>query len=99
MLHIREKITIDDIAGEVGLSSGYISNIFKQICGVSIIRYVNEMKLQLIQDLTLNTRATLADACAMIGIDDPYYASRMFKKYYGTTLRNIKSAKHESHNV
>lgn len=93
MSHIREKITIEDIANSVNLSCGYISNIFKQICGISIIRYVNEMKLQLIQDLTLNTSTTLAEACFMIGIDDPYYASRMFKKYYGTTLRNIKSSK------
>ena len=98
LLHIREKITIDDIADAVNLSSGYISNIFKQVCGVSIIRYVNEMKLQLIQDLTLNTSTTLAEACYMIGIDDPYYVSRMFKKYYGTSLRNIKYAKYKLDN-
>lgn len=94
-VHIKEKITIDDIAKSVNLSCGYISNIFKQVCGISIIRYINEMKLQLIQDLTLNTPTTLAEASFMVGIDSPYYASRMFRKYYGTTLRNIKATKYK----
>lgn len=93
MHHIREKITIEDVANYVNLSCGYTSNIFKQVCGITIIRYVNEMKLQLIQDLTLNTSSTLSQACEMVGIDDPYYASRMFRKYFGTTLHNIKASK------
>lgn len=92
-LHIREKIRAEDVAASVNLSYGYLSGIFKQILGVSMIRYINEMKLQLIQDLVLNTSATLAEACLMVGIDDPFYASRMFRKYYGTTLRNIKASK------
>ncbi len=94
ILHnISVKFSVSDIARSLGLSRGYLSNIFKSVSGTSIVRYINEVRLEIVKNLCLNESASLSEACASVGIDDPNYISRMFRKYYDTTLRDIKSSK------
>ena len=87
--HIAQKISVTDIANALGLSRGYLSEIFKTVCGTSIVRYINDVRLETVKNLVVKESATLAEACEHIGIDDPSYVSRMFKKYYGMSLTEI----------
>lgn len=92
LLNIGGKFSVSDIANALGLSRGYLSNIFKAASGISIVRYINEMRLEMVKNLCLNESASLSEACALVGLDDPNYISRMFRKYYDTTLTNIKAS-------
>ena len=42
--HIKERITIADLAAYTGLSESYLSRVFKQNLGVSISDYIREKK-------------------------------------------------------
>jgi len=87
--HIKDKITVNDIAQHLRISRGYLSEIFKTVCSVSIIKYINEARLETIKNIVLKEHASLAEACETMGIDDPNYVSRMFKKYYGMSLTEM----------
>lgn len=88
--HIREKFSVSDIADELMLSRGYLSNIFRAATGTTIVRYINEVRMQIVKSLVLNESATISEACAFVGINDPNYISRMFRKYMNTTITDIK---------
>lgn len=86
---IADKLTVADISNALGLSRGYLSEIFKSVCGISIVRYINDVRLEFVKNLVVKESATLAEACEHVGLNDPNYVSRMFKKYYGMSLTEI----------
>lgn len=44
--HIKERITIEDLACYTGLSQNYLSRVFKQNLGISISDYIREQKIE-----------------------------------------------------
>ncbi len=44
--HIKERITIQVLADHTGLSTNYLSRIFKQNLGVSVSDYIREQKIE-----------------------------------------------------
>ena len=87
--HISEKIYVEDIASAVGLSVGYLSNIFKKTTGQTLVEYINTVKLQRVRELRLTLGVTLKEAGKTVGFYDETYLSRLYKKYFGNNLSEI----------
>ncbi|MBO5269916.1 MAG: helix-turn-helix transcriptional regulator [Clostridia bacterium] len=85
--HFREKITVDDLAKHLGISSGYFHAIFKKETGMTVIGYLNRYRIGIAKQYLHDGRVTLAEAAAAVGIDDPAYMSRLFKKVEGVSFR------------
>lgn len=83
--HIGEKIYVQNIADELGISYGYLSKIFKEEMGMSLVDYINIIKVERIKELLINRDVSFEDAGASVGINDVKYLSRIFKKYTGIT--------------
>jgi len=89
--HTSEKIRVSDIAKHIGISEGYLSNIFKAVTGQTIIEYIIRVKLNCIKGYLLNENYTLKKAGENVGIYDENYLSKIFKKYTGMTVREYKA--------
>ncbi len=50
-MHITEPIHLSDAAGETGVSSAYLSTIFKKEIGYNFIEYVNLRKTELARQM------------------------------------------------
>ena len=83
----KTQITIEDIANYVGISAGYLHNIFKTVTNMSVIEYINLYKINLVKQFVKSSSLTLKEATYMVGFDDPAYMSRMFKKVTGMSFR------------
>ena len=83
--HITEPIVQRDVAVHLGISPEYLCALFKKAEGRSLIRMVNEIKLDNIRDLIRNKGLSLSQAAAQYGFSDPNYVSKLFRKYYDTT--------------
>ena len=92
--HIQQRIMVDDIAKAVELSPGYLSNVFKSVTGQTLTEYINRTKLQLVKELVLNGQMTFSQAGEYVGIYDSSYLSRLFRKYLGATIRELKGGEH-----
>lgn len=88
--NLKTKLTIKDIADYIGISEGYLSDIFHKLTGTTIIKYANKKRLEIAINLVKNESASLKEACNICGISDPNYLSRMFKKYMNTSISKIK---------
>ena len=91
--HLECKITVDEIASYLEISSGYLSYLFKNVADQTIIEYINTVKLNRVKEILTACRATLKEAGEAVGIFDENYLSRMFKKYTGMTVRDYKMLK------
>jgi len=81
--HLHSKITLEMIASEVNMTVSYLCRIFKQDSGKSIVQYMNEMKINHAAELLKLPDVRVKEVAAAIGIDDPFYFNRLFKKYVG----------------
>ena len=85
--HFRERITVDALAKHLGISAGYLHGIFKKETGMTVIEYLNRYRISIAKQYIRNDRVTLAEAAAEVGIDEPAYMSRLFKKIEGVSFR------------
>lgn len=89
-----KPISPREIAGELGYNGSYISRVFKQYTGSSVIHYLNRVRIQYAQKiLDENGKYRVADLAEAVGISDVDYFCKMFKKYTGYTPSQYKSKK------
>lgn len=86
----RHKITIADIAAHVSLSEAHLCKIFKSDVKKSIISYLNELRLKKAHEMLTSGQVLVKEAASAVGIDDPFYFNRLFKRYYGVSPKDIK---------
>jgi len=82
---ITQKITIEQMAKHLGMSVPFFFKRFKRETGYSPIAYFNSLKIQKAIQLIHTEKYYINEISFMIGIDDPYYFSRLFKKQMGVS--------------
>lgn len=82
--HYSEKISLDQIAENMYLSPFYISRIFKSETGNAPIRYLINIRLEKARELLEGGyEGSIQEVAALVGYDDAYHFSKLFKKRYG----------------
>lgn len=82
--HYQEKISLDQIAANMYLSSYYISKLFKSETGDTPINYLISLRMKKARDLLEETpERPVQEIAAAVGYEDAYHFSKQFKKYYG----------------
>lgn len=78
------KISLDKIAKNMYLSPVYISKIFKEETGESPINYLIKIRLEKAREILVSgDNGSIKHIANMVGYDDVYHFSKLFKKYYG----------------
>ena len=79
-------ITLSAVAKHLGISPEYLCTVFKKNEGVTIKRYINQMKLERIKILMEDKQLRLYEAAAVYGYSDPNYVSRLYKQFFGKNI-------------
>jgi AraC-like DNA-binding protein/quercetin dioxygenase-like cupin family protein len=91
--HLDKTLTLEDMAREVNLSPSHFSFIFKKKTGFSPIEYFNHLKVQKACQYLLFTNLRIKEIAQEVGIEDPYYFSRLFTKVMGTAPNEYREKK------
>ena len=83
--HIDKTLSLQEIANAVNLSVSHFAAIFKKSTGFSIIEYFNHLKTQKACQYLQFTDLRVNEIADRLGIEDPYYFSRMFTKIVGVS--------------
>ncbi len=85
-----KKITLDDIAGYVGISKYYFSVLFKKEKDITFSSYLNSVRIDKAKQLLKNPQITINDVVYEVGFNDAQYFSKTFKKYAGMTVTEYR---------
>ncbi|MEH6305965.1 AraC family transcriptional regulator [Olivibacter sp. CPCC 100613] len=88
---IAEATTLKDIANHVHLSVSHFSSVFHKTTGYSPIEYFNHLKIQHACHLLQFSNHRVFEIALAIGIDDPYYFSRLFRSHMGISPKNYRN--------
>ena len=81
--HYMEEISVNKIAKMCSMSPSSFRQKFANIKGISPIKYKNHLLMKKAAELLQTGELTAEQVASEIGIDDPYYFSRLFKSFYG----------------
>lgn len=88
--NLDKKITIDEIAQEVYLSSCYLSRTFKQNLGCTLMEYLTHVRIEKAKMMLRNPKYNITQVAEESGFEDPGYFTRVFKKIEGITPSRFK---------
>ncbi len=80
-----EKLTLAAIASKIGISQGYLSSVFKKQTGGNLNDYINQIKIERAKELLEKHEYRMYEISDMLGFENPYYFSKVFKKLTGIT--------------
>lgn len=88
--HLDEALTLEEIARSVNLSATHFCSLFKKKTGFSPIEYFSHLKVQKACQYLLFTKLRVKEISLELGIDDPYYFSRIFSKVMGISPKDYR---------
>lgn len=91
--NFHKDLSIEDIAESVYLSPNYLSNIFKDKTGKTIISYLTEVRIKKAKRLLVDTHMKIYEVGKQVGYKDSTYFGQVFKKQTGQTPNDYRKYK------
>lgn len=89
--NLEKKLTLNQLANEVGYSPTYLSTIFKQETNYSPISYFSHLKILKACELLDYTNMKIKEVSFTLGYTDPYYFTKDFTKKMGRSPRGYRN--------
>lgn len=90
--HYNEQVTLNEVAEHIYVSTFYISRMFKKELGISFVDYLNDVRIEKAKELLKDVKYKTYEVAELVGIPDPHYFSKIFKKYAGMTPSEYKES-------
>ena len=84
-LNVAEPLTLISLAAMCFISPSYLSALFKQETGSTLIDYINTQRVNRAAQLLVQNNHTIAAVAEEVGILDVNYFTKIFKKTLGVT--------------
>lgn len=81
----NSEFAVDDLASVMGLGRSTFYRKVRGITGYSPNEYMRIIRMKKAAELLLENRYTVAEVSYKIGIEDPFYFSKCFKKQFGVS--------------
>ncbi|MBR5762256.1 MAG: response regulator [Lachnospiraceae bacterium] len=85
------KLNLTSVAQIFGFSASYLSRKFKQDTGKNFVEYLTECRMKRAMELAASNMKMFS-ASTEVGIPDPNYFGRCFKKYTGQSYSDYASS-------
>ncbi len=78
--HRHEKLSLEDLARFSGRSLSAVGRLFRRYLDVTPVTFIIHSKMDHARQLLSTTRLQVSEIGRRVGIEDPYYFSKLFKK-------------------
>ncbi|MBU8906339.1 helix-turn-helix transcriptional regulator [Desertibacillus haloalkaliphilus] len=93
-VNFKHKLTIVDISKNLNLSKSYVSHVFKEITGYTVMGYLMECRLRQVKySLEMEPDKPIKDIAYDCGFESVAHFSRYFKKKVGMTAREYRTVR------
>jgi len=88
-----KKITLDEVASHVYISTSYFSVLFNTEMKCNFNTYVNRIRIDVSKKLLLDDTLSLADVAEYVGYEDQSYFTKVFKNIVGISPGRYKEGR------
>jgi AraC-like DNA-binding protein len=86
------ELKIQDISEVAGYSVSWFENLFREYYNMSPIHYQMKQRIDKAKELIGSNMLNISEIGYAVGFRDPFYFSRVFKKYTGVSPKAYKSS-------
>jgi AraC-like DNA-binding protein len=90
--HLASPLTSKTIADHLGLNPDYLGRLFQRYTGESMGRYLMKRRIAVAQQMLSASDTAIKGVAARVGIPDPLYFSRLFRREVGCSPSVYQSA-------
>jgi AraC-like DNA-binding protein len=95
--HLRDRITVKDLAEYTSNSASYISRLFKEELNTSTSDYIRQAKLEAAKNLLRYSEYSLADIANYFSFTSQSHFSQLFQKETGLTPKKYREKFYGTH--
>ncbi|HEP1793721.1 TPA: helix-turn-helix domain-containing protein [Streptococcus suis] len=88
--NLTERITVDAIADELGVSSSYLSRLFKKEVGVSISTYIRDLKIESAKELLKYGEMSMIEIANHLSFSSQSHFIQQFRDATGVTPKKYR---------
>lgn len=85
------NISLEEVADNVQISKSYLSLLFKQETGINFSNFLSNYRVEQSKKFILETSYKIYEIAELVGFDNPYYFSRVFKDKVGMSCKEFKN--------
>ena len=89
--HRGEPLSLSDVANEVGVTPGHLTTVVRRRTGRTVQDWIIERRMADARSLLSDTELSVAEIARRVGISDPGYFSRQFRRTHGTSPRAFRA--------
>lgn len=89
----HRDLSLESVSAEIGISPYYLSHLLKAELGKTFVEYLTQVRMQEALRLARSTRMVIKEIAEQTGYPNPTYFCRVFKKYTGHTIGEIRGKK------
>jgi AraC-like DNA-binding protein/mannose-6-phosphate isomerase-like protein (cupin superfamily) len=93
---MSEDARIEELAKELGISAAYLQRLFRQVHGMTIIDYLNRMRIERAKLLLLNTDDPVVEIAMEAGFNSRQHFTRVFTSLEGISPQEYRREKRNS---
>ena len=83
-----ETLSLRDVADEVGLTPGHLTTVVRRRTGRTVQDWIIERRMTEARKLLTESDIPISEVARRVGIPDPGYFSRLFRRTHGTSPRS-----------
>ena len=96
-VHRAEPMTASGVADIFNYNADYLSYLCKRNTGLSLIKYIHDMKISEAREKLLSTDLSIRQLSYALGFKDEKYFSKLFRMYEGITPSKYRAAYYRTH--
>ncbi len=85
--HHSETLSLRDVARELAMTPGHLTTIVRRRTGRTVQEWITERRMAEARDLFSETELPISEVARLVGMTDPGYFSRVFRRMHGTSPR------------
>ncbi len=92
MTHLHQKLTVTQVAEEVGFDRSYISKLFSECEHMTMKEYITYEKIRLVKNMLTYSPYSYSRIAAYFGFSSQSHLGCEFKKVTGMTMKDYRNA-------
>ncbi|MBD7956448.1 helix-turn-helix domain-containing protein [Microbacterium sp. Sa4CUA7] len=89
------RVQVPELAAMVGVSASHLASLFRDATGGGVLAYHLAQKMARARRLLDTTEMPVAEIGRAIGMDDPFYFSRQFRRTHGLSPSGYRAMRRE----